>query len=238
MKKSKWKDTDNRFVAFIDILGFKDLVMRSSHKEIFEKLKNISEIKKGLENFNKNQKKIGDAEIHIVSFSDSIVIFSKSDDFNNLGYFLVATSWLFAKAIEKRVPLKGGIAYGEISLDRKKQIYFGQPIIDAYEMEENVDYMGVVAHNSIDSYISEIKDKQQKQKIDGVMLFEEETPLKKGNKTNHNNLNWFRILEASGKITDIINSFKKNCSGGPRRYIENTLTICKQIKTTSYEQEK
>ena len=33
-KRTNWIPTDKRFVAFFDILGFKDLVMRTSHSEI------------------------------------------------------------------------------------------------------------------------------------------------------------------------------------------------------------
>ena len=40
--KSNWKTTDYRFVAFLDILGFKDSVMRNSHEDIYLKLSNIN----------------------------------------------------------------------------------------------------------------------------------------------------------------------------------------------------
>ena len=226
MEKTNWKPTDNRFVAFLDILGFKDLVMRKSHEEIYQTLKLISESKGLVEEAANKLDIVGDAEVYVVSFSDSIVIFSKNDNIENFKYFLLATRWLFTGAFEKQIPIKGAIAHGEISLNKTEQIYFGQPIIDAYLIEEDVNYMGVVAHNSIDEYISKINNKKDLNYINDI-LFEEKTPLKCGLLT-HMNLNWFKIIKDEDKedidilhIKAKINLFKRQLLELP----ENTLTI-------------
>lgn len=234
--RTNWKPTDKRFVAFIDILGFKDLVSKNNHAEIYEQLSKISKTKKFLENIAENGKlleKYKDAEIYIVSFSDSIVVFSKNDDINNFYFFLIAVRWLFARTIEAKIPIKGGLAHGEISLNKSEQIYFGQAIIDAYMMEEDVNYIGAVSHNTIDNYINLNKTELEKTKdrLD-ELLFEDKTPLKCGN-LNHLNLNWFfkaSLLkeeltdeEKTKKINELITHFKYNTSGSPRKYIDNTI---------------
>lgn len=241
--KTNWKPTDNRFVAFLDILGFKDLVSRNTHNQIYEQLSEISKIKKLLENLDpevKSSQKIEDAEIYIVSFSDSIVIFSKNDSPNNFKYFLVAVRWLFAKTIENGIPLKGAIAHGEISLNKSEQIYFGQPIIDAYLIEEDVNYLGVVAHNSINKYIYE-NDKIIENSYINKILFDIKTPLKSGS-IEHTNVNWFNKInfgdEVAKKIdveykrkiaTEIVKKFRLSSSGSPRRYVDNTLDVLNKI---------
>ena len=233
--KTQWKPTDNRFVCFLDILGFKDMVMRSSHEEIYELLNRISAdrnklstvIDKGL---TENPK--FDADIYTVSFSDSIVIFSKNDDLVNFKLFIASVNWLFARAIINDIPLKGAVAHGQISLNKTNQIYFGQPIIDAYLLEEEVNYFGVVAHNSIDKYmiVNNFDDKDN-------YFFESETPLKSGLIT-HTNLNWFsKLLKKDGddstsndSVIERIVKFKKSTSGSPRKYIDNTVKIYSKIK--------
>jgi len=40
--KKPWNLTDKRFVCFLDIMGFKDLVMRNSHDEIYKMLNELS----------------------------------------------------------------------------------------------------------------------------------------------------------------------------------------------------
>ncbi|WP_338731370.1 hypothetical protein [Mangrovimonas cancribranchiae] len=237
-EKTNWKPTDSRFVAFLDILGFKDMVMRKSHEDIYQTLNQISKSKKLVEkavDLDKVSNVFNDAEVYVVSFSDSIVIFSKNDSLDNLIYFLLATRWVFTGAFKKQIPLKGAIAHGEISLNKTEQIYFGQPIIDSYLMEEDVNYMGVVAHNSIDNYIAKIKEGKDLKRLDKI-LFEEKTTLKCGNIT-HTNLNWFKIIKPEGKeepeIKDIkerINIFKQSSSGTARKYVDNTLTMFEKIE--------
>ncbi|MFZ1705871.1 MAG: hypothetical protein WAT79_16110 [Saprospiraceae bacterium] len=235
IEKTNWKPTDDRFVAFLDILGFKDLVMRKSHEEIYQSLNQISKSKKLIEKAALELDSVGDAEVYVVSFSDSIVIFSKNDSIENFRYFLFATRWLFTGAFNKQIPIKGAIAHGEISLNKTEQIYFGQPIIDAYLMEEDVNYMGVVAHNSIDEYVANINNQEEKDKFKNLLI-EEKTPLKCGLLT-HTNLNWFRIIKPKDKdkfdiqdIKDKINLFKYSASGTARKYIDNSISFLEKIE--------
>ena len=147
----------------------------------------------------------------------------------------MAVRWFFAKAIENYTPMKGGIAHGEISLNKSEQIYFGQAIIDAYLIEEDVNYLGVVAHNSIDRYISENESDLDIDYINSI-LFDCLTPLKCG-KIEHKNIDWFSKLlvlenlkdelEKIEAIKKIIKRFRMTSSGSPRRYIDNTLEVVK-----------
>lgn len=234
--KTPWKTTDERFVGFIDILGFKDLVMRSDHDDIYKLLNNISTFRNFIENIHDKgniPESFSDAEIYTVSFSDSIVIFSKDNSEANFKLFIQSVNWLIARAIEKGIPLKGAISYGQVSLNKSSQIYFGQAIIDAYLLEEEVNYLGVVAHNSIDKYIEEISFVDDK-----PYMFESETYLKCGLIT-HTNLNWFRMIKGlkdendkPSFVIEKIKSFKPKVSGSPRRYIDNTLKMFDKANTT------
>ncbi|WP_291048101.1 MULTISPECIES: hypothetical protein, partial [unclassified Empedobacter] len=96
--KTNWKTTDFRFVAFLDILGFKDSIMRNTHDEIYSRLTSINKFKKSIEKTNYSTHLDGcysDTEVYIVNFSDSIVIFSKNDDKYNFEYFLIMVRYLF-----------------------------------------------------------------------------------------------------------------------------------------------
>tara|TARA_R110002020_G_scaffold180858_2_gene375571 strand:- start:2299 stop:3081 length:783 start_codon:yes stop_codon:yes gene_type:complete len=236
-KKTNWKTTDKRFVAFLDLLGFKDKVARKNHNEIYNELTKISSIKKEIESVAESEDDgyFADADTYVVSFSDSIVLFSKNDNIANFEFFLIAIRYLFADAIAHNIAIKGGIAHGEISLNKSEQIYFGQPIIDAYLIEEDVNYLGVVCHNSIDYYLnkSEINYSEQ---LKGL-LFEFMTPLKCG-KINHINLDWFintfdienkSEKEIELEIISILKNYYVTVSGSPRRYIDNTIDLFKDL---------
>ncbi|WP_276381339.1 hypothetical protein [Flavobacterium sp. H4147] len=250
-KKTNWKTTDKRFVAFLDILGFKDKIMRNTHSEIYDELSKLSKVKSHLEKVasKTNESPIyQDADIYIVSFSDSIVIFSKNDDYENFEFFLISLRYFFSNAIANKIAIKGGMAYGEISLNKQEQIYFGQPIIDAYLLEEDVNYFGVVAHNSIDKYINDNNSKILSSKIIEQILFKGKTPLKCG-KIHHTNLDWFAMSLNPNKIDkkteeerkketeeqrkerkhtevmDELEKFNLSVSGSARRYVDNTIEL-------------
>ncbi len=232
-KKTQWKVTDTRFVAFIDILGFKDKVMRDTHHHIYSQLSKISKTKRSIEKLADNEefmKQFGDSDVYIVNFSDSIVVFSKNDSFDNFIYFLTVVNYLFTDAIRNIIPLKGGMAHGIISVNKADQIYFGQPIIDAYLIEEEVKYLGIIAHNSIDKYVN-----QNWHKINHDLftkyLFETKTPLKSGI-IEHLNINWFSMVSSSNVLIDqiemvytVLREFKNSVSGSSRIYIDNTFDV-------------
>lgn len=229
-KTTNWLPTDKRFVAFIDILGFKDLVMRNNHLYIYELLTEISKLRNLIDNWKDTlDGRYSNSELYTVSFSDSIVIFSKSDTVADFDLFTFGIKWLFSGAIEKSIPLKGAIAYGEISLNKSNQIYFGQPIIDAYLLEEEVNYFGIVAHNSVEKYYYNNKEES----VSGLILSEINTPLKCGS-INHLNLLWFKDLETTDfdSLKEKLKKFKHNISGSPRRYIDNTLHIINTIQNS------
>jgi len=237
--KTEWKITANRFVACLDILGFKDKVMRNTHHKIYEELKQLSSVRKILERDSGLEIDVN-SEVCIITFSDSIFLFSKNDSVEDFVHFLMSLAYLFYCAIKKfKIPIKGSIAYGEISVSKSEQLYFGQPIIDAYLLEEDVNYLGVVCHNTIDKFLNSEKEEILKSlrkfapySKHFLGLVQCPTPLKSGQIT-HNNLEWFG-LELTGEDNQIteddLMSFYETVSGNARRYIDNTILFLKEYK--------
>lgn len=232
INKKKWIPTTERFVAFIDIMGFKDMVMRSSHNEIYNLLNELYSLRKSINNVRKlpEQYELDSLNsLKTVSFSDSIIFFTKSSSIECFSILTRALSWLFAKSIEKGLPMKGAISFGEISVNIKRQIFFGQPLIDAILLGEDVNYYGVVAHHSVEKYLNKNEDELSKFGIRDY-YFEEQTPFKSG-KISHINLNWFfRVDNDSNenipeKVEDLMKKQREKTSGSPRIYIDNTLNL-------------
>ncbi|MBL7067074.1 MAG: hypothetical protein ISS29_04370 [Candidatus Marinimicrobia bacterium] len=238
MKSSKstsqnWIPTDKRFVVFLDILGFKDLVMRSTHEDIYKLLTGISEYRKIIDHMPESKKfpeLFGNSGLYTVSFSDSIILFSKDSTIDSFKLITSSAGWLFAQTIKKTIPLKGAIAFGNISINKSNQIYFGQPIIDSYLLEEDLSYFGIVAHNSIDNYIKDNPDMGNIYDYYDVL-----TPFNKYGSIFHLNLDWFRYIDLEKNniekeyLLDKINSFKTMTSGNPRRYVDNTKKVIEAI---------
>lgn len=141
-----------------------------------------------------------------------------------------AVSWLFAKAIQSGIPLKVAISHGEMSVNISRQIFFGQPLIDAYLLEEDLVFYGIVIHNTVEKIINE-----NLKSFLGINLYVDcLVPFKSG-KINHYILNWFPAVDGEDRIAKKNNTLglmkkqREQTSGGPRKYIDNTITIINQI---------
>jgi hypothetical protein len=231
--KKPWSTTSKRFVCFLDIMGFKDMVMRNSHKEIYDLLTKLSKHRNSLENAKKLPEQYDSDSLKTVSFSDSIVVFTKDDRPECFEIMTLAVSWLFAQSLRDGIPMKGAIAFGEISVNISSQIFFGQPLIDAYLLEEEVNYYGITVHNTVENYFTEYKinENVKEHYIDFL------TPLKSG-RINHLNLNWISSLNLSNEkqkidekqeALDLMVKQRRKTSGYPRKYIDNTSEVINLI---------
>lgn len=139
---------DDRVVAFIDILGFKDIIQRSkSDPEIIgrvfnalttetDKLKenyiaelNIPDLKGSKGNFDeKNQ-----------TFSDCVVISVKNGSIEELGLLIYSVFNIARHLLISGYACRGGIAAGQLLHQRQgalNSVVFGPAFIEAYTLEE------------------------------------------------------------------------------------------------------
>lgn len=223
-----WTPTANRFVAFFDIMGFKDLVLKRKHEDIVNILKTLSDARNELNNINNTSISPNDAsrgETKSFTFSDSIIFFSKSDKEEDAYKIVLDCIYLLRIALRNKIPIKGAISYGKITVDIENSIYFGQPIIDAFLLHEDLHLFSVIADNSFEKKISELN----MGKLDAIFEFYK-TPLKSG-KTNH------YVLKPQPKDKETTLSNLKNLyltvSGKPRQYIDNTIDF---INTATYKE--
>lgn len=235
-KKESWIPTNSRFVAYLDILGFKDKVQRKEHLDVYNELKMLSDIQKDLSSILSTksfEEHLNLDDIYIVNFSDSIIVFSKSDSVNCLETLLFSLRFIFKNSITNKIAIKGGIAHGIVTVNKSLNLFVGQPIIDAYLMEEEVNYLGATCHSSIDMYLNKYKSR-----LIDILLFKSKTPLKSGS-ISHRNLDWFEYLSECHYDDNkekfeksIIEKFEKlyeTVSGSPRRYIDNSMDLIMKL---------
>ncbi|OZY85964.1 hypothetical protein CBP51_02730 [Cellvibrio mixtus] len=155
-----------RYVAFIDILGFKEAVYESPENaakfhEIAIALEHLSKVKHiihtTIEDLKKSDEIANQAwamwqDVKVTTFSDNIFISAEN---NNVGlmalgaYSCLIYNTLFANGFFAR----GGITKGE--LFESDDVVFGKALIDAYELESKTSiFPRILIANSI---IDEIK---------------------------------------------------------------------------------
>jgi hypothetical protein len=224
MEKDDWQQKAHRFVAFFDIMGFKDLVQRKGHSEIIDILYKLSHARNRLESGNNFIPKSGKTkfgETRSFTFSDSIIFFSKAGEIEDINKITVDCLFLLRAAFQNQIPIKGAVSFGEITLDKSNSIYFGQPIIDAFQLHEELLLYSVIADHSFEKQAEKLKaDVLEKQ-------FEfYETPLKSG-KSNHNILK--PVPQHKEEIISNVNKLYRSVSGKPRQYIDNTLEFLNKV---------
>ncbi len=214
--------TRERFVVFLDIMGFKDIVRSNpNHDELKRRLGELNDkINKLIE------KEKATSIIELVQFSDSIVLFTKSNSNEQLVKLVSVVCLIMQEAIELKFAMKGAMAKGILTCDSNKRVYFGQAQIDAYLLEENVWYYGIVVHHSAQSDVEKIKENY----ISTLDL-----PMKTG-WIKHCELSWYAY--SSDKTSDIkerISNIRYTVSDSPRRYIDNTEAVIEAFEKKTKE---
>jgi hypothetical protein len=249
VKKIKnWIPTCNRFVAFLDIMGFRERVYRESHENVKRLLESLYPTIEKTEKIAKDwlagkRLKIKvDNDVHFfpspavypVLFSDSIILISSDRFMISINEMFSTVALILHEAINIEIPMKGAIAYGEMTADLNKHLYFGRPLIDAYELQSELQLYGVVLHHTCEKRINELKL---------ITYFEDNNLLKypipmKSGEINHYIVNWINQSEKEKDLLNLISNLYNNVSGTPRIYVDNTIEFIREIQARKAELKK
>ena len=227
-----WPITAERFVAFIDIMGFKDLIMRSTHNQVYKMMRTINEQRR----HNADIQWLGITEklIRTMTYSDSIMIYSKDDSTKSFDSISNTISGLSYDLFIEGIPHKGALAFGTMTIDSEDSIFFGQPLIDSYLLQEELSFYGVLLHGSVEKKIY-----SSKYDIGGLFIKDYICPLKNG--ASHHLTIFPMFLDESEnskykqnqkELFEAIIKFRHGTSGHLRKYIDNTENYFKFISSS------
>lgn len=169
-----YNEYEQRYVAFIDILGFKELIKRSdkepdNDREGENRPHAVSAIFNALDFdlslINDTYKKISPGtespDLRLNTFSDFVVISSKLTpaglDSLVFAVWRVVTEWLSKGYISRGGISKGKVVHRDYE-ERKSPIVFGPAFVSAYTLEQEIaDYPRVVLSKEVRLVYSEIK---------------------------------------------------------------------------------
>lgn len=215
-----WNTDSNRFVAFLDVMGFKDLIARRPHEEVKHLLLQMNQTRTILlDLLSKSAERgsIDDQRVRSFTFSDSILFVTKGDSIKDLFLLSVAVAICQEASIESGAPTKGAMSVGKVTADFERSVFFGQPIIDAYLLQEELFYYGVILDNKVEARLKDAVDKKNPELIYNHFI-RLPTPLKSG-KINHFNLRMKNLFD------DQLEYLYNNVSGHARKYVDNTIEV-------------
>ena len=214
----KWNKTNDRFIGFLDIMGFKDYVFRNSHNAVKKKMELFHNVIKDNESYIQSigKKANKDTVIRTSIFSDAILVISESKNDKSLEALTAFCSSMFRNCIERGIPIKGAISCGKITADFEKSLFFGKALIDAYLLGEECFMYGIVADNKVEKLIKSHKTGFGDQFAYGKV------PMKSGF-INHYAVNWYSNRFPELAPIESIEAFYDTVAGRPRKYVDNTL---------------
>lgn len=178
------------FVGLFDILGFSNMVKNDQLEHVWKSYNDIKSsttfIKDNLESLLK--RKI----VNIETFSDTFLIYtadhrdkSQEDIDEYFNAMLGVCEALFHSANTKQIPIRGAITVGELIVD--ESLIIGKPIVEAYEMEKDQNWMGCWIS---DDAIKCVSKKRLDRHMHGNLILKYNIPFKKGNIKECYVFNW------------------------------------------------
>lgn len=212
--RKDWGQDVERLVLYLDIMGFTHRVTTYSHQKVKETLKSFEqEWQKRIKNLQVND------QLRFVQFSDSIILVANGVDYKMFNLITKAAVNLMQVSIKMEIPIKGVLAQGLFSFESNPELCFGKPLVDAYELHEEVYFYGIVVHHTAESTVKRFCNEDNP-------YCKNQIPIKKG-KTSHYHLSWNMLKNLGpGNITDECNEWldiiEEGVSGSPRIYVDNT----------------
>ncbi|OGP55965.1 MAG: hypothetical protein A2Y65_05660 [Deltaproteobacteria bacterium RBG_13_52_11] len=189
----------NYTVAFLDILGFKEAIyhiplgaLSNRYEYIVVEIGELlnrpfRNVPKEISFFPKPQPRQEWCKRHI--FSDSIILFSLDDTSDNC-LKLLLYAWKFTQLLlGAGVPTRGGITFGEMYINKKKQVFLGKALTEAYVLEQNQQWIGTAIDDSVFRAFP-VLDEAFKGPLLQDIFFEYDVPMKNCKTQRVRTLNW------------------------------------------------
>ena len=143
-------DLKEQYIAFIDVLGFSNLVSHNQLDKIDSYFRIIVEELDLLRSTN--------VRIDSLLISDSIILIAP-DSFQGLKELIVATRNIQSGLLGAKILMRGAVSFGEVYYNKDERILFGKGFIKAYNLEKEEIYPRVIIEPSIIKKVA--KDKTE-----------------------------------------------------------------------------
>lgn len=130
-----------RYVLFLDILGFSDLVESRGAEEVYET------INKALAAFGRWEEL--NRLFRTIYFSDTFIFYQEPKGYGDWAFLDVYAigGMILSALLARGIPARGAISFGEFEVrsdeSAKHQVYFGRALIEAYRAEQKESWIGI-----------------------------------------------------------------------------------------------
>ena len=253
------KTYQSTYVAYLDILGFKDIVLAHSHEHLKSLyLRTFLQI---TEHALSNDKRksfldgetlciwpdIRQAVVNSSLFSDSIFIWTDNDSADSFVNIVTTVRNLLSFSIIHRLPLRGAISYGPLTAIANQlpsqthnfqNSLFGKAVVYAFKAEKVQEWVGcMITPNAIKSYKDKCLGKAPL--IKEKMIATYPVPVKGDKKVVRYVIDWVNHPHTEIDFTTVTNAFNPHKRPTPKaakiiiRKLKNTLMFVKHVKPSA-----
>lgn len=224
----------HKYIAFLDILGFSEIVNNNSQEEMAYLMSIlVRDIQMGLtsEDVGRTKTKLysygfapdlTEVSTNSILLSDTLVFWSNNDSVESF-YALVKLVYVLmnTEAYYFHIALRGAITFGELGFlgmqldlplaELNLSSVYGKAIVEAYQYEKNQEWMGcIVTQKAIDSFMSQKPNDALKADVFTKYLIEYEVPFKAPGgiiREKNHVIKWARTWDADRFAEDIKKCF-------------------------------
>jgi hypothetical protein len=154
----------DRCIAMVDILGFRERLRAGKLIELAQLLDGLVDktphitMHWTMSTFElagrRSRATSGRERMHKLLFSDTLLLWSDPMPASLerqqacADSFLCGVGFVISHALLNGLPLRAGIAYGQVLVHARKRIVIGQPVVDAYHAEGVQNWIGGAIHES------------------------------------------------------------------------------------------
>jgi len=246
-------ETNRHYIAFLDILGFKDLIDNNNLEDViklydkFEPSLLFTMAFTNLEWRNKNLDNddlpgIDKTPLNSLMISDSILIWTDTDSGKDFLQLLNTVKFHLGYAMGYGMPLRGAITFGELAIksgkhEKSKKLngfntILGRPLTKAYILENQAEWSGCIVDDACIEYynesVSNLENPVDSSFLEQMAYLKRyKVPMKSGNLKDYYTVNWTTFGKPRVQKEEIRESFsmfnKKVNSWSVETKIRNTL---------------
>jgi hypothetical protein len=227
--------TGNRTVAFLDILGFGEMVNETPINELSKKyeylIDTLEHLIRPLFATNDHPTLFPDHPTHSPwciknIFSDSIILISLDESLMSCLKLLIYSWRLTQVCLSARMPVRGAITFGEIYINQNKNITLGKALTRAYKLEKKQQWIGVSLDENMENLLPELFHQIRDIPILSDIFLRYEVPFKEDKRKLLHTLNWrWNMIVESGTRSLFSDSNDKNI----KEKVSNTLDYAKTV---------
>lgn len=224
----------HRWIAILDILGFRQLVKTRQLSWLVRKLDHLfaaAEPKQASCGFLLADGRVKERNLTLghLHFSDTLMLWTPpmandedDRDINAAAFSHICNTVanLVALALINGFPLRGGLTFGECYIDPAKQLAVGQPIVDAYLLEQEQEWVGA----AVDA--EQLGEPATSEQLEECSLVQYRVPVKTMRRGELLAVDWTRIARMPDIVTQRL--WKINARSAVERALSEGLATATQ----------